>query len=105
MAKGGAKNTKRFEKSVKDIVRKELTEELEQKVAVVDYGNVLLKRSIPSGVVTNGAGNFFKLMPQIQQSTTGLAGAKYNERIGYQLTLKEIDVHGYLSYNGQFTEP
>ncbi len=100
--KAAPKNTKRFEKSVKAIVREEIAEELEHKVCQVDYGNVLMKRSIPFGNVTNGAGNFFKLMPEIQQSTTGLAGAKYNERIGNQLTLKELDIHGYLSYNGVF---
>ncbi len=103
-SKASPKNTQRFQKSVKAIVREELREELEEKICQVDYGNVLLKRSIPSGSVTNGAGNFFKLMPLIQQSTTGLAGAKYNERIGNEIRLKELDIHGYMSYNGSFNQ-
>ncbi len=92
------KNTKRFEKSVKAIVQKELNDELESKHAITDYGDVSMKSVIPSGVVLNGQGNFFKILPQIQQSTTGNAGAAYNERVGNQITLKEIDIHGYLSY-------
>ncbi len=91
-----------LEKKIKNVVLAELDNELEEKVCQVDYGNVLMKRSIPSGAVNNGLGNFFKLMPEIDQSTTGSAGAKYNERIGNQITLKELDIHGYLTYNGAF---
>ncbi len=92
-------NTKRFEKNVKEIVREELKEELEEKNAITEYNNVILNSAIPTGVVLNGQGNFFKLLPEIFQSTTGSAGAAYNERIGNEITLKEIDIQGFLSSN------
>lgn len=93
----GVKSTKRFEKSVKDIVRKEISDELEEKNAITQYNNVLMRSAIPSGIVLNGQGNFFKLIPEIFQSTTGSAGSAYNERIGNEITLKEIDIHGFLN--------
>ena len=34
------KNSKRFEKNVKEIVRKEIQEELEEKHAIAEYQNV-----------------------------------------------------------------
>jgi len=73
--KSGYKNTKRFEKSVKDIVLKELSEELEEKHAIVDYQNVAINRAIPSGIVLNSdmagsTGNFYKILPEIEQSAT-----------------------------------
>nr|AGA18249.1 hypothetical protein [uncultured marine virus] len=86
-----------FEKSVKTIVRKELAHEIEEKNAITQYNNVLMQSVIPSGVVLNGQGNFFKLLPEIFQSTTGGAGSAYNERIGNEITLKEIDIHGFLN--------
>jgi len=92
------KNTKRFKKSVTDIVRKELSQELEEKNAITDYAGIPVLTTIPSGVVLNGQGNFFKLMPQIFQSTTGAAGSAYNERIGNEICLKELDIHGFLNY-------
>ena len=67
----GVKNSKRFEKSVKEIVHKELSEELEEKHAITDYNAIDLKRAIPSGVVLNGQGNFFQILPEIDQSLTG----------------------------------
>lgn len=85
---------------VKKIVRKELNDEIEEKHAITQFQNVPLLAPIPSGVVINGGGNFFKLLPQITQSTTGLAGAAYNERVGNEINLKELDIRGYLSYNG-----
>lgn len=85
-------------KEIRDIVRKEMSDELEEKKAITEYSNVLLKAPIPSGLVFNGQGNFFKLMPQILQSTVGGAGNAYNERVGNEINLKEIDIHGYLSY-------
>ncbi len=88
---------KNFDKSVKEIVRNELAQELEEKNALTEYNNVLLKTTIPSGAVLNGQGNFFKLIPQIFQSTTGGAGSAYNERIGNEICLKELDIHGFLN--------
>jgi len=96
--KSGYKNNKRFEKSVKEIVLKELTEELEEKHAITEYSNVPLLPAIPSGVVLNGQGNFFKLMPQIFQSTSGSAGSAYNERVGNEINLKELEINGFLNF-------
>ena len=92
------RNTKRFEKSVKDIVHKELTNELEEKHAITEYSNVPILPLIPSGSVINGGGNFFKLMPEIFQSTEGGAGSAYNERIGNEITLKELEINGFLNF-------
>lgn len=94
----GSKNSKRFERNVKEIVQKELKEELEEKHAITEYADVLCKRAIPSGVVTNGGGNFFKILPEIDQSVTGEAGRAYNTRIGNEINLKEIDITGHISY-------
>jgi len=93
----GVKNTKRFEKSVKDIVRKEISDELEEKHAITEYSNVPINPAIPGGTVLNGQGNFFKLIPEIFQSSTGSAGSAYNERIGNEINLKEMDIHGFLN--------
>lgn len=94
----GVKNTKRFEKSVKAIVHDELQQELEEKNAITDYAGIPLLTTIPSGVVLNGQGNFFKLMPEVFQSTQGATGSAYNERIGNEIVLKELDIHGFLNY-------
>ena len=61
---------KNFDKSVKEIVRKELAQELEEKHAITDYSEVNIKSSIPFDVVLNGQGNFFQILPEITQSTT-----------------------------------
>ena len=53
--------SKSMQKSVKEIVRKELAHELEEKHAITEYSNVPLVPIIPSGPVINGGGNFFKL--------------------------------------------
>ena len=93
-----AQPSKRFEKNVKAIVQKELSEEIEEKHAITEYADVLCKRSIPFGAVTNGGGNFFKILPEIDQSVTGEAGRAYNTRIGNEINLKEIDITGHISY-------
>lgn len=89
---------KRFEKNVKAIVQKELMEEIEEKHAITEYADVFCKRAIPSGVVFNGQGNFFKILPEIDQSATGEAGRAYNTRIGNEINLKHIDIKGHFSY-------
>ena len=92
------KNKKQtLDKRVKDIVIKELEQEIEEKNAITQYNNVFIQSAIPTGVVLNGQGNFFKLLPEIFQSTTGSAGSAYNERIGNEICLKEIDIHGFLN--------
>ncbi len=92
------RNSKRFEKSVKKIVTQQLSQELEEKHAITEYSNVPLLPEIPFGVVLNGQGNFFKLMPEIFQSTTGGAGSAYNERIGNEINLKELEINGFLNF-------
>ncbi len=89
---------KNFDKSVKEIVQKELAQEIEEKHAITEYESIFLNRNIPSGVVLNGQGNFFKILPEIDQSPTGDAGRAYNTRIGNEICLKSIDLNGYLSY-------
>lgn len=37
-------------------------------------------------------------MPDVYQSTTGGAGNAYNERIGNEICLKEMDIQGFLNY-------
>ncbi len=106
--KGYRKNSKRFEKSVKDIVHKELQEEIEEKHAICEYQNIAINRAIPSGVVVNAdqigsTGNFYKILPEIEQSATGEAGRAYNTRIGNEVCLKEIDLHGFLSHTDDAT--
>ena len=95
----GSKGSKRsFDARVKDIVQEELKDELEEKQCITEYSNVPILPDIPSGVVLNGQGNFFKLMPQILQSTTGAAGSAYNERVGNEIRLKELDINGFLNF-------
>jgi len=56
------KNTgKKLKSQIKTIVRDQLNDELELKHGITDYGAVALKSVIPSGVVLNGQGNFFKI--------------------------------------------
>lgn len=81
---------------IRHLVRKEIPTYMEEKNAITQYSNVLIQPDIPSGVVLNGQGNFFKLLPEIKQSTTGGTGSAYNERIGNEITLRELDIHGFL---------
>lgn len=92
------KPKKNFEKSVKKIVQKELSEELEEKHAITEYADVFINRAIPSGTVVNAAGNFFKILPEIDQSVTGEAGRAYNTRIGNEIKIKSINIKGHISY-------
>ena len=89
---------KNFDKSVREIVQKELADEIEQKHAITEYFSTNIKKNIPSGVVLNGQGNFFKILPEIEQSSTGEAGRAYNTRIGNEISLKSIDITGALNY-------
>jgi len=87
-----------FQKKVKEIVQKELKEEIEEKHAITEYESIFLNSAIPVGVVLNGQGNFFKILPEIDQSVVGEAGRAYNTRIGNEINLKSIDLNGYISY-------
>ena len=87
-----------FDQSVKEIVRKELKDEIEEKHAITEYESIFLKSAIPAGVVLNAQGNFFKILPEIDQSVVGEAGRSYNTRIGNEIKLKSIDLNCSLSY-------
>lgn len=94
---------KRFQQSVKEIVRMELQDEIEEKFAITEYADVLINRAIPSGNVSNGAGNFFKILPEIGQSAEGNAGRAYNTRIGNKIRLKKINLLGSLGHTAAGT--
>lgn len=104
-SKGSYYRPKRnFDKSVRAIVKDELSDEIEEKHAITEYSNVFIKRAIPSGTVLNGQGNYFKILPEISQSTTGGAGRAYNERIGNEIKLKGIQLTGIINYAGTNTQ-
>ena len=94
MSKNSKKgNTKRFEKSVKAIVRDELQEELEEKVAVIGMNDVDLDTSaIPSGNVATSS-NIVRIFPLISQGT-----GQYNERLGNEIRLKHLDIKMLLNF-------
>jgi len=93
---------------LRKIIRKELNNEIEEKHGICEYQNIAIQRNIPSGVVFNAdeigsTGNFYKILPEISQSVTGETGRAYNTRIGNEITLKEIDLHGFLSHADDVT--
>lgn len=96
--KASPRVSKRFEKNVKDIVRKELDEEIEDKLAIISYEDKGLTAAVPSGQVFNNQGTFYRILAPVAQSTTAEAGRKYNTRIGNEIRLKHIDLNGYLNY-------
>ena len=88
-----SKPSRRFEKNVKAIVRDELKEELEEKVAVIGFANEQVDTpGIPSGNVSSSS-NFAPLFPLITQGT-----GKYNERLGNEIRLKHLDLEMLLAY-------
>ena len=88
------KSSKRFAKSVKAIVREELQEELEDKVAVLGLTNTPINTAqIPNGDVSSST-NFVKLMPLIQQ---GLG--QYNNRVGNEIRLKSLDIKMLMNFS------
>lgn len=97
--KASPKISKKLEKSVKNIVQEELKEELEEKHCIVDYDRTLSPQIDFGDVRTNA--NFFKLMPEITQSTTGEAGRAYNTRIGNEIKLKSLDIKGFINYGAE----
>lgn len=83
----------RFKKNVKEIVRKELQSELEEKVAVIGFNQEPIDTAaIPSGNVA-ASSNFIKIFPNISQGD-----GQYNNRIGNEIRLKEIDIKMLLQY-------
>ncbi|AXH76450.1 MAG: coat protein [Properatisvirus sabatis] len=93
MPRKGSRNTKRFEKNVKAIVRDELREELENKVGVIGANDVDLDTSaIPNGDVA-ASSNFVRILPLISQGD-----GQYNERIGNEIRLKHLDIKMLINY-------
>lgn len=92
---------KSFEKKVKDIVIKEMKDELEEKKALISYDNNTLNANIPSGNVTSSF-NYMRLLGPIDQisysNTTGDQG-QYNMRVGDEITLKSLAIKGFVSMN------
>jgi len=85
--------SRRFEKSVKAIVRDELQEELEDKVAVIGMNDVDLDTSaIPNGNVA-ASSNIVRILPLISQGD-----GQYNERIGNEIRLKHIDIKMLMNF-------
>jgi hypothetical protein len=79
--------------AVKEIVRKELKEELEEKTAVIGVSDATVTTAaIPNGDVTS-SGNVVKLFPSITQGT-----GQYNDRIGNEIRLKHLDIKMLLNY-------
>lgn len=99
-----APNSKRFQKSVKAIVREELKEEIEEKQALISYDNNTLSANIPSGDVTSSF-NYMRLLGPIDQISyalpTATAGEQggYNMRQGDEIMLKHLDIKGFVSFN------
>lgn len=93
MVKSNNKRGRNFTKKVTEIVRKELTQELEEKVAVIGATDVsVMTPAIPTGNVF-GSSNFPLIFPTINQ---GLG--QYNERVGNEIRLKSIDLKMLLHF-------
>lgn len=91
--KSTKKPSARFQKNVKDIVRKELQDEMEEKVAVIGMNDVDLDTSaIPSGNVATSS-NIVRIFPLISQGD-----GQYNERIGNEIRLKHLDIKMLINY-------
>ena len=95
------KSKQTLDKKVKAIVQKELSDELEEKHCITEYGSIPINAPIPFGTVLNGQGNFFKLMPEIHQSNPGSSSRAYNNRIGNEIILKNLDINMFLDYPPQ----
>lgn len=92
--KGKGKQT--LAKKVKAIVRDELKETQEMKIAVIGEANTTVDTpSIPSGDVS-ASSNFVRLFPNISQGT-----GQYNRRVGNEIRLRELSLEMLLSYGVQ----
>jgi hypothetical protein len=81
------------QKAIKQIVRQELQNELEDKVAVIGLNDVDIPTpSIPNGNVAASA-NIVRIFPLISQGD-----GQYNERIGNEIRLKHLDIKMLLNY-------
>lgn len=100
---GRKKNS--LQKQIDEAVDKRFDHEIEVKYGLKDDGNKILSKAIASGNVAGNA-NFFRLMPNIHQSGNVPVGTpevgQYNQRIGNEIILKKLRIHGYLSYNQSY---
>lgn len=91
--KPGSKRGTTFIKKVKEVVREELQEELEEKTAVIGVQSMTLgSSSIPHGNVSLSS-NFIRLFPFISQGN-----AQYNARVGNEIRLKSVDIKMLLNF-------
>jgi hypothetical protein len=86
------KNSKRFEKNVKQLIREELQDELEDKCAVIGFNDVDLNSAIPNGNVT-ASPNIVRIFPVISQGD-----GQYNERVGNEIRLKHLDIKMLMNF-------
>lgn len=100
---GKSKNPRKpLKKQIQDVVREQLDHEIEVKYGLKDDPDNILSKSIASGNVAGNA-NFFRMMPNIHQSGNTPAGTpevgQYNQRIGNEIILKRLRIHGNIGYN------
>lgn len=104
----GKKNNNNLTKQINEIVDKKLDHEIELKYGIKDDPDKILSRRIASGNVA-GLPNFFRMMPNIHQSGSNSVPAgtpvvgQYNQRIGNEIILKKLRIHGYIGYNASST--
>jgi len=80
-------------RAIKQIVKEELQNELEDKVGVIGLNDVDIPTpSIPNGNVAASA-NIVRIFPLIDQGD-----GQYNERIGNEIRLKHLDIKMLLNY-------
>ncbi|PAT00931.1 hypothetical protein CI105_09290 [Candidatus Izimaplasma bacterium ZiA1] len=80
---------------------KEMKEELEEKKALISYDNTTLNANIPSGDVQSSF-NYMRLLGPIDQVSYSQAAqdqGQYNFRIGDEISLKGLDIKGFVSMN------
>ncbi len=96
-----SKRKQSFESRVKEIVHNETKDDFELKKSVIAYDNNTLNANIPSGDVTSSM-NYMRLLGPITQVSYGQVSTDqggYNMRIGDEITLKHVDIKGFVSFN------
>jgi len=97
-----SKRQNNLEKQIQEAIEKKLDHEIEVKYGMKDDNDKILTKNIISGNVA-GNPNFFRMMPNIHQSGNVPAGTaevgQYNQRIGNEIVLKKIKIHGNISFN------
>ncbi len=96
-----SKRKQSFESRVKEIVHNETKDDFEIKKSIIGYDNNTLNANIPSGDVTS-SNNYMRLLGPITQISYGQAAGdqgQYNMRVGDEITLKHVDIKGFVSFN------